>query len=389
MNQKNKNGAEKSPPLEIMQKHYQQRDMAAKEWKKKGGKIVGYLCDSVPDELISAAGFFPLRISGNPLSSTEQADKYTDPYDEGFVRSMFSMILSGQYNFLDYIVIPHSRDSIYGLFRFLSEIQSTDKSLKIPELYLFDIPHTRYWTSGLYNRDRFGDFKKKLEEWSGKPISTNSLQKTISIANENRSLLKKIAALRAAEHPCISGVEALQIIGSSMFMLKEEHNKLLKRFLEKANLLPPLEGVRLFVEGSPLDNLQLYELVESCGALIVGEDNCWGNRYTDNPVDELPEPLEAVADRYHLKSPCAWMCPMKPGVEYCVQKAIETKAQGVIFYIAEWDYAQTWNYPEQKRLLEERQIPNLCLNRQKYLIPDPEKLRIIIEEFVRKIADKR
>jgi benzoyl-CoA reductase/2-hydroxyglutaryl-CoA dehydratase subunit BcrC/BadD/HgdB len=389
MNQKNNSDADKSPPFEIMQKHYQQRNLAAKEWKKKGGKIVGYLCDSVPDELISAAGFFPLRISGNPWASTELADKYTDPYNEGFVRSIFHMILSGQYNFLDYIIIPHSRDSIYEIYNLISEIQMQEHPLTLPELYLFDIPHTRFWLSGLYNHDRFFELKKKLEQWSGKAISDISLKKTISIVNENRILLKKAASLRSTDPPRISGVEALQIIGSSMFMPKEEHNELLKKYLELAEKFPVRDGVRLFVEGSPLDNLQLYELIESCDATIVGEDNCWGNRYFDNLVDESLEPLEALADRYHLKPPCAWMCPMKPGVEYCCQKAVETKAQGVIFYISEWDYTQTWNYPEQKKLLEESQIPNLCLNRQKYLLSDPGGQKLLIEEFIRKIANNK
>jgi hypothetical protein len=35
-----------------MQKHYQQRDLAAREWKTKGGKVAGYFCDKVPEEVI-------------------------------------------------------------------------------------------------------------------------------------------------------------------------------------------------------------------------------------------------------------------------------------------------------------------------------------------------
>lgn len=375
-------------PFEAMQKHYQQRDLAAREWKGKGGKVVGYFCDKVPEEMILAAGFFPLRISGDPWGSTQAADKYTEPFYEGFVRSMFNMLLTGRYDFLDFLIIPHSRDSILGLYGLLRQVQGLDPDLKLPDLHLFETLHTRFWLTELYNHDRVHDFKKKLVEWSGKEISNEALSRAIAIGNENKMLLKTVADLRAAEPPRISGVEALQIIGSSMFILKEEHNRLLTQFLEGAGELPVRDGVRLFVTGSPLDNLQFYELVESSNATIVAEDNCWGNRYSDNPVETSLDPLEAIADRYHLKSPCSWTYPMTLRVEYCLRKAMEAKVQGAIFFISEWDYAQAWDYPDLKKALEENGIPTICFKEQKYLLSDPEReqLKTSIEEFVNVIG---
>ena len=127
-------------PFETMQTYYQQRDLAAKEWKKKGGKVVGYFCDNVPEELISAANFFPLRISGDPWGSTDIANKYRFypvPHVE-FVDSMLNDILTGQYDFLDYLVIPHARDQIYRLWQMLYHIQRINPNFKIPETYYLD-----------------------------------------------------------------------------------------------------------------------------------------------------------------------------------------------------------------------------------------------------------
>ena len=61
--------------------------------------------------------------------------------------------------------------------------------------------------------------------------------------------------------------------------MEEEHNKLLEEFLKGTRQSPAAQGVRLFVAGSDVDNLQLYDLVESCGAVVVAEDSNWGNRY--------------------------------------------------------------------------------------------------------------
>ena len=377
--------------FETMQKHYQQRDLAARKWKEKGGKVAGYFCNDVPEEMISAAGLFPLRISGDPWGGTEVADSYTETFYQPDVRSMFNMLLTGRYDFLDFLIIPHSRDAVVALYDYLHKIKQIDPDLKLPDFYLFDMLHTRFWLTGLYIRDRVSELKKKLGEWSGKEITNESLSRAIAIGNENKMLLGKVAALRAAGPPRISGVEALQIIGSSMFMLKEEHNSLLRQFLKEAGELPARDGVRLFVQGSPIDNLQFYELVESGKATIVGEDNCWGNRYSEDPVDQSLDPLEAIAERYHLKAPCPRMHSLDRRVNYCLQSAVEAKAQGAIFFFLEWDNAPAWEYPDQKKALEEKGIPTLCFEMQKYLLSDIDKKQIKtrIEQFVEAIGRQR
>ncbi|MFC1532247.1 2-hydroxyacyl-CoA dehydratase subunit D [Thermodesulfobacteriota bacterium] len=372
--------------FDIMQEHYLQRDLAAREWKKNGGKVVGYFCDSVPEELILAAGFFPLRITGDPQSGTEEIDKYLENFYEGFVRTSLNMILTGKFDYLDFLIIPRARDSISQQHTHLHQIKAFDPTLKLPDMYLYEFNHARSYMSGLYNRDRLIDLKEKLEEWSGKEIAKKELSQAIALTNENRILLKKVATLRAAEPPRISGVEALQIIGSSMFMLKEEHNKLLREFLDGADKLPVRNGVRLFVEGSPLDNLQLYEIIESCRATVVAEDNCWGNRWSDVLVDSSRDPLEAIASRYHLKSPCPYVnFPEGLRSDYCRDKTMEAKVQGVIFYILEWDSCQIWDYPDQNNVLKERGIPAALFMKQKYLISEPEKIKTEIEKFIAKI----
>ena len=375
--------------FEELQKHYRQRDLAARQWKKDGGKVVGYFCDNVPEEFILAAGLFPLRLSGDPWGGTEKAGNYSEQGNvfsrEGFVASMLHMILNGKYDFLDYLVIPHARDSVHRLYTTLINLKETQPALNLPELYYLDTLHTTFYSAGLYNRDRWLGLKKQLEEWTGKEITNDRLTQAIAVTNENKSLLKQLADLRAADQPRISGVDALQIIGSSMFMLKEEHNKLLKEYLAGAGQLPPRSGVRLFVEGSPLDNLQLYEIIESCQATAVAEDNCWGNRSFDVSIDTALDPVEAVIDRYNNKAPCTRMYPMSCRVEYCLRSALEAKPQGVIFNIHRFDEMQAWEIPDEIKALKEKGIPSIYLKDQPYLITEPETVKTKIVEFVKGI----
>jgi hypothetical protein len=212
-------------PFDEMQKHYRQRDLAARQWKKNGGRVVGYFCDNVPEEFILAAGLFPIRLSGDPLGDTEKAGFYSEQGNvfsrEGFVASMLHRILNGTYDFLDYLIIPHARDSIHRLYTTLIHLKETDPTLNLPELCYLDNLHTTFYSAGIYNRHRWLELKDRLEEWTGREITKDRLSQAITVTNENKALLKSLAAVRAADPPRISGVDALQIIGSSLFMPKE------------------------------------------------------------------------------------------------------------------------------------------------------------------------
>ncbi|MFC2059353.1 2-hydroxyacyl-CoA dehydratase, partial [Chloroflexota bacterium] len=62
--------------IEKFQEVIDNRHEYAKGWKQKtGGKIVGWLCTYVPEEIIHAAGMLPVRM----LGSHEQQD-VTDSY---------------------------------------------------------------------------------------------------------------------------------------------------------------------------------------------------------------------------------------------------------------------------------------------------------------------
>jgi bcr-type benzoyl-CoA reductase subunit C len=373
--------------FEKMQLHYRERDLSARKWKEAGGKVIGYTYTSVPEEIIIAAGFLPMMITGNPEISTEAGDRYMEDYFCPFVRSVHNLFVIGRYSFLDLAVFPHTNDSIKRCYYYLWTEKRNEPDLPIPPLTIFDSLHTRKFIANRYVRGRMEAFKEKMEELSGKKITPEALSRAIELCNENRRLLKQVADLRRAYPPRVSGVEALQIIGSSFFMPKEEHNKLLKDFLADADKLPPKDGVRLFLSGTIVDNLQLYELIESCGAVIVSEDICTGNRYSDNPVDTSMEPLDALTDRYHTKSHEGRMHPLSELVNYVVQCARDSGAQGAIFNYLQWDDSHGWNFPSQRDALAEIGIPSMAFEMQEYKIRNQEQLRTRTEAFVEMIKE--
>jgi benzoyl-CoA reductase subunit C len=39
-----------------------------REWKKQGGRVMGYLCSTIPEEMFTAAGLMPFRLRGTGRS---------------------------------------------------------------------------------------------------------------------------------------------------------------------------------------------------------------------------------------------------------------------------------------------------------------------------------
>lgn len=365
---------------------YHERDGAALEWKAQGGQVVGCLGSDVPEELLIAAGFLPVRVCGDPDTDLEAADRYIERAFDPLVRSQFMRLVDGSYSYLDHLIMSSSSDAVVRVFYYLRALHWADPSVPVPDPYFFDLLHTRFRTSALYNRDRAHDLRNVVERWAGRPIAGADLARAIATCEENRRLLRELGELRAPGPPRVSGVQSLIAIGASMFLPREVHSRLLSSFVEEVEGGEPLPGVRLFVTGSVQDHPQFYELVESCGAVIVGEDHDWGNRHFAGDIDTAADPIDGIVDRYHLRQPSTHQATVSERVTALLEEVRAADAQGVIAFIYEADDAPSWDFPEQRTALNAAGIPVLLLDRQPYQLEDAEGIRRRVEAFVESVA---
>src|SRR5579884_4050907 len=132
------------PALDTLREHYRQRDRAARAWKAAGGRVVGYVCDNVPEELMLAAGCLPYRLSGDPDAGAAALERYVQPFAApfsartrgvGFADSMLNQLLDGTFDFVDLLIVPHTRKAIQAFYRELSLAREVDPTLRVPELH--------------------------------------------------------------------------------------------------------------------------------------------------------------------------------------------------------------------------------------------------------------
>jgi bzd-type benzoyl-CoA reductase N subunit len=330
-----------------------------KNWKRKNGKrILGYFCTNTPEEIIQAAGLLPVRILSSK-DSISLASKHLQSYSCSLIQSSLEAGLRGDLNFLDGTVFPHTCDSIQRLSDIWAE------NLHFPFHWDLVLPVKLHTISArTYLIQELRRFRSSLQEFVGHAISDEELRGSIILSNQNRSLLREFYR-RRAEHPeKFSASELLAIVKTATLLPKEEHSAWLKKLLSQAEDRKPFSPgrVRIFLAGSVCDQSQIFDLIETCGASLVGDDLCTGWRYFAEDVSEKGDPLEALADRFIRKVPCP--CKYNPIIdrgEDLLERVVASHAQGALFLLLKFCDPHAFDYPYLKGKLEEKKIPSLLL----------------------------
>jgi benzoyl-CoA reductase subunit C len=330
-----------------------------RDWKSRtGNKIVGYFCTNTPEEIIHAAGFLPVRILSAP-TTVSLAAKHLQSYSCSLVQSSLEAALRGDLNFLDGTVFPHTCDSIQRL----SDIWSENVRFSFHWDVVLPVKlHTG--SARTYLIQELARFRKGLEEFAERPIADEDLKNSISLFNQNRTLLRELYRRRIVEPERFTAGEILSIVQGATFMPKEEFNPKLKSLLEAPVSVPKTADhkLRLFIAGSVCNHAQVFDLFDHSGAAVVGDDLCTGWRYFSEDVSPNGSPVEALAGRLIRRVPCP--CKHNPDLDRgddLLHRVEEARAQGVVFLLLKFCDPHAFDYPYLKGRLADKKIPSLLL----------------------------
>ncbi|MFQ5722027.1 MAG: benzoyl-CoA reductase, bzd-type, subunit N, partial [Candidatus Aminicenantales bacterium] len=314
--------------MEIFKDWYENRHQYARDWKKRtGGKVIGYFCTYVPEEILYAAGVLPVRI----LGSHEPQD-VTEPHIFGmfcpFCRDCLAQGLKGRYDYLDGIMIAQSCLHIRQAF--------TSWQLHIPVDFSYYLPMPNNVQSQRalpYLSGELEAFKRALEKWLGKEISDYDLETGIEVVNKSRRLTRELYDMRKKENPPLTGLEAMYTVVSSQMVDKHDYSLALAKILEE---LPQRQQensskIRLMILGSEDDDTEFIRMVESLDALFVVDDHCTGSRYFWNEVQSNQNLIEAIAARYVKRVPCPskdW--PQRTRIDHIKRLAKDWQVKGAV-----------------------------------------------------------
>ena len=334
----------------------------AREWKKRtGGKVVGYFCTYVPEEILYAAGTLPVRILGG-----HQPPDLVEPHIYGmfcpFCRDCLEQGLRGEYDYLDGIVIAQS------CLHLRQTYWSWQKHIPTEYNYYLYMPHGVGNAAAYdYLRDELVSFKASVENWTGRSISDEDLDRAIEIYNSNRRLLRQVYEFRKRDCPSLTGLEAMEVVLSSQLSDKEEHTRVVEELLRELpeRKLDREVGTRLAIVGSENDDRDFMRLVEQemeLPATFVIDDHCTGSRYFWNEVVPREDRLAAVAARYIDRPPCPskdW--PQRRRFPYLLSLVKEYDVQGAILMQQKFCDPHEFDIPALKNLFEDNDIPTCFL----------------------------
>jgi benzoyl-CoA reductase subunit C len=281
--------------------YYKDYGIRARELKKEGKKVIGYVCSFVPLEIISASGCIPFRLRGNVHEPITKGDALLETIVCPYYRGVFDLSVKGKYDFLSGLVIPHGCDSMVRSY------SAWSYSLPYSYFHFVNIPTVCVESSFEFFNAELNHFRKSLEKFTGKKIADEGLVEAIRIYNENRDKARALYEFRKADPPLISGTELtrLLIIGSSLPI--GEANALFDQVLAevgKREISPLNKGPRIFIDAACLDNTELIQLVEELGGNVVADTICNGARDYFPKADAEGDPTDALARRYLDKINC-------------------------------------------------------------------------------------
>jgi bzd-type benzoyl-CoA reductase N subunit len=346
--------------IEKFKEVFETRHELVREEKDQGKKVIGWVCTYVPEEIIYAAGMYPIRILGGGKGDTSIADAHLYSNICTFARSCLEEGFRGRYDFLDGFIAVNSCDHIRRLYDVWKGYQKT------PFAHIISLPHKVSPSAIAFFHNQLLKLTELIENKFGITISREALQQAIEVYNKNRALLKSLYELRKVDAPPISGAEVMDVILAGMVIPKDRHNQMLEDLLRwLINRDHIIKGkARLLVSGSELDEPDYLETIEGLGGVVVTDDLCNGTRYFWDPIEIDGDPLESIAKRYLTRSPCARMRPSNQRVNFLKDMIRDFRVEGVICETIKFCDPYGEDLPIIKEALEGIGVPMLSLDRE-------------------------
>jgi benzoyl-CoA reductase/2-hydroxyglutaryl-CoA dehydratase subunit BcrC/BadD/HgdB len=357
------------------------------EAKAMGKKVIGTFCVFVPEEIVLATDAIQVGLCAGAEIGKESAERILPRNTCALIKSFVGFKLSRVCPYIE------SCDMVVGETTCDGKKKAYEIFSDYTPVYVMEIPQMKKACDRNLWQTELLLFKQKIEELTGNKITAPKLKEAIQIVNKRRLVLQRLNRLRAAIPTPISGRDVL-LINQISFLddpirftqkIEELCDEIEKR-VEKKEGVVPIGIPRLMFSGCPMavPNWKLPYVVESSGAVIVGEESCIGTRNTRDLVDEsgqtIDEMLEALVDRY-MRIDCACFTPNTERMDHIVDMAKELQVNGVIHYGLSFCQPYTIEAHKVDQALQKVNIPMLALETD-YSMEDIEQLKTRVEAFV-------
>jgi benzoyl-CoA reductase subunit C len=339
--------------------------------------ITGYFSNYIPEEIIAAAGLYPLRIVGFWNTSKSSQRSLFNPVCS-FARDVFLAASCGEFSFLRNIVFPNSCDSLKVMR------QMWEYEIKKPKAYTLLHPINTDDSSVQYFTHQLKVFAEEMKKESGVDFTDAELKKTIDNYNQTRGLLRQLYDIRRTS-TFLTGADAVVLMTAGLIMERDEYNLILRQIIDEAlkNHRSDKNLKRIMIMGPLTDNYILLEKIERFGAIIVDDDITNGSRYCSRDVETSGDLYENIARRYLFADPSPTLNSSIKTDEQAFRRRIDgLDLQGVIYINQKFCEPHVHNYLSKLEILKQSGINVLMLEIEHAGLEGSERDLLRIESFI-------
>lgn len=361
-------------------------------YKEADQKTIGTFCAMVPNELIYAAGAYPVRLCSGSFTAYSISDGLAARDSCPLVKAVAGFACSGTMPLYDdcaLMVIPVTCDCKKKIAGLLGQ------RIKAAVMQLPQGKHA--------DGDR-GMFRKELyriipliEEAAGREITARTLAEAVNHVGYAQYEMARFSIFRRNVPPLVSGAQVMAVMNAYAYMPVEKWadamhhlNGELERRLENQEFAAKHNRPRILLTGSPVTfpNMKIPLLIEEMGGSLVADETCLGERAMYDPVSVVDAGFDgmirAIADRYVKPCTCPVFADNTQRIFRIRQMVKEYQVQGVVYHVLRGCLVYDYEYPVLEEELDKLGIPVIRIESD-YNEEDVEQLRIRMEAFIEMI----
>ena len=362
--------------------------------KKEGKKVVEYFGDFVPEQWIVAAGMDPFLIckGGDPQPPEATLDymlRFMNPL-AATMAGAYLMNLDPVMPIADCVAIQQS-DCHYGRMSEILEYKG------VP-VYKIGVPADNVvGISQEYYRNELKEFRAKLEEIAGHPISDDDIRANYAKTNKINELLRKIDELRKKDNPPITFSDFIKLNHYTYRVSYDESIAALEKIYDELKDAPGVhkEGApRILIMGRAvaLGDYMVPSIIEAAGGEIVTEFLDEAIRPIHCDISTEGDVIEAYASAmYDKKVPITIFQPAwDTRFEHLEELIKEYKVDGILWYQLAFDEIYDMEFTVLRAKLAKMGIPVMKLESSyEYSREAMAPLTTRLESFVESIKEAK
>ena len=343
-------------------------------------KKIGWFCTYAPEELMLAAGTFPVRIMGD--KKLKKSESYLPINFCPYLKSGLESLL-GSKDGLSAVIFTNSCDGMRRLY------DMAEHYLEDMPIFMLDVPRNTDSHSIEFFSSNLEDMLKFIEDIKGSRVDDLNLCNAIRLMDRKREALKDFSRLFFENYSTLNIADYYRIMEISVSAKAEvfiDELSSLTDLLNKDQSSGNGSGPKIMIIGNFITEEKLWKMLSGLKIDLVTDDLCISSRYyerspgADNKLEEAQGKkamFDLLAESYLKKPGCMRMADMGKKLKELKQKASDSSVQGIIFISLKFCDTVLYSFPLVRKEFVGMKIPVLYLELEYNNFPEGQvKTRI-------------